>query len=60
MLCLVMRFTEINPGRALPSPETFANFEQHLLREEIQMNIYVGNLSFDATDDDFQTDLRVR
>jgi RNA recognition motif-containing protein len=33
------------------SPETFANFEQHVLREEIQMNIYVGNLSYDATDD---------
>ena len=54
MLCRVMRFTEINPGLALRSPETFVNFEQHLLSEEIQMNIYVGNLSFDATDDDLR------
>ena len=54
MLCPIMRFTEINPWLALQSPETFANFEQHLLREEIQMNIYVGNLSFDATDDDLK------
>ena len=36
------------------SPETFANFEQHLFREVIQMNIYVGNLSYDATDDDLR------
>ncbi len=53
-LIYTMRPTEINTGLALRSPETFANFEQHLLREEIQMNIYVGNLSFDATDEDLQ------
>ena len=35
-------------------PETFATFEQHLFREVIQMNLYVGNLSYDATDDDLR------
>ena len=36
------------------SPETFATFEQHIFSEVIQMNIYVGNLSYDATDDDLR------
>ena len=36
------------------SPETFTTFEQHIFSEVIQMNIYVGNLSYDATDDDLR------
>ena len=51
---LVSTVDEGEANLRVGSPKTFANLEQHLLRKVIQMNIYVGNLSYDATDDDLR------